>query len=85
MDSRLLPGRGQAEGVEGPIGVLHDIGPRCSFEHQLRADDVLPTGTLEEMERDYILRAVREANGVISAAATRLGIPRTTLNAMMLP
>jgi formate hydrogenlyase transcriptional activator len=39
--------------------------------------------TLEEVERDYILRVFRETGGVISAAATRLGVPRTTLNAMM--
>ena len=40
-------------------------------------------GTLEQVERDYILRVFRETEGVISLAATRLGIPRTTLNAMM--
>ncbi len=39
--------------------------------------------TLEEVERDYIVRVFRETGGVISAAATRLGMPRTTLNAMM--
>jgi len=39
--------------------------------------------TLEEVERDYILRVFRETGGVVSAAATRLGVPRTTLNAMM--
>ena len=39
--------------------------------------------TLEDVERDYILRVFRETGGVISAAATRLGMPRTTLNAMM--
>ena len=39
--------------------------------------------TLEEVERDHILRVLRETRGVISAAATRLGMPRTTLNAMM--
>jgi PAS domain S-box-containing protein len=39
--------------------------------------------TLEEVERDYILRVFRETGGVISTAATRLGMPRTTLNAMM--
>jgi formate hydrogenlyase transcriptional activator len=39
--------------------------------------------TLEEVEREYILRVFRETGGVISAAAIRLGIPRTTLNAMM--
>lgn len=39
--------------------------------------------TLEEVERDYILRVFRDTGGVVSAAATRLGVPRTTLNAMM--
>jgi formate hydrogenlyase transcriptional activator len=39
--------------------------------------------TLEEVEREYILRVFRETGGVISDAATRLGMPRTTLNAMM--
>jgi formate hydrogenlyase transcriptional activator len=39
--------------------------------------------TLEDVERDYILRVFRETGGVISATANRLGLPRTTLNAMM--
>ena len=39
--------------------------------------------TLEEVERDYIVRVFRETGGVVSTTATRLGIPRTTLNAMM--
>jgi PAS domain S-box-containing protein len=39
--------------------------------------------TLEQVERDHIIRVLRETSGVISRAATRLGIPRTTLNAMM--
>jgi formate hydrogenlyase transcriptional activator len=39
--------------------------------------------TLEDLERDYIIRVLRESRGVISEAATRLGVPRTTLNAMM--
>jgi formate hydrogenlyase transcriptional activator len=39
--------------------------------------------TLEEVERDHILRVFRETGGVVSTAATRLGLPRTTLNAMM--
>jgi len=52
---------------------------------ELRAAAAEATGgfTLEEVERDYILRVFRETGGVISAAATRLGMPRTTLNAMM--
>jgi transcriptional regulator with GAF, ATPase, and Fis domain len=39
--------------------------------------------TLEEVERVYIVRVFRETGGVVSTTATRLGIPRTTLNAMM--
>ncbi len=40
-------------------------------------------GTLEQVEREHISRVLRETGGVVSRAATRLGIPRTTLNAMM--
>jgi formate hydrogenlyase transcriptional activator len=40
-------------------------------------------GTLEEVEREYILRVFRETGGVVSETADRLGLPRTTLNAMM--
>jgi formate hydrogenlyase transcriptional activator len=39
--------------------------------------------TLEEVEREHILHVLRETGGVVSTAATRLGMPRTTLNAMM--
>jgi DNA-binding NtrC family response regulator len=45
--------------------------------------DAKTTFTLEEVRRDCIARAFRESGGVVSATATRLGIPRTTLNAMM--
>jgi formate hydrogenlyase transcriptional activator len=51
---------------------------------ELRAAAEESTGsTLQEIEREYILRVFRETGGVISIAATRLGVPRTTLNAMM--
>jgi len=40
--------------------------------------------TLAEVERKYIIRVFRETGGVVSATATRLGMPRTTLNGMML-
>jgi formate hydrogenlyase transcriptional activator len=51
---------------------------------ELRAGEETAAGsTLEEVERDYILRVFRETGGVVSTAATRLGMPRTTLNAMM--
>jgi transcriptional regulator with GAF, ATPase, and Fis domain len=39
--------------------------------------------TLEQVEREHILRVLRESGGVVTAAATRLGLHRTTLNAMM--
>jgi formate hydrogenlyase transcriptional activator len=52
---------------------------------ELRADAPEDGGnsTLEKVEHDHILRVFRETGGVISAAANRLGMPRTTLNAMM--
>ena len=39
--------------------------------------------TLADSEREIILRSLREANGVIAAAAVKLGIKRTTLNSKM--
>jgi len=55
-----------------------------SEDSEKAAVAVAPSGgTLAEMERQYILQVLGETDGVISAAASRLGIPRTTLNAMM--
>jgi formate hydrogenlyase transcriptional activator len=39
--------------------------------------------TLEQVEREHILLMLRESGGVVTTAATRLGLHRTTLNAMM--
>jgi formate hydrogenlyase transcriptional activator len=41
------------------------------------------SATLEHVEREHILQALRESAGVVTAAAARLGLHRTTLNAMM--
>jgi DNA-binding NtrC family response regulator len=41
------------------------------------------SGTLAEAERAHIVRVLRETGGVVSTAATVLGVPRTTLNALM--
>jgi len=41
------------------------------------------TDTLEDVEREHIFRVLRESGGVVSTAAIRLGLHRTTLNAMM--
>ncbi len=42
-----------------------------------------PPRTLQQSERELILRALREANGVIVTAASALGMKRTTLNSKM--
>jgi formate hydrogenlyase transcriptional activator len=44
-------------------------------------------GTLENMEREFIIRVLRETGGVIAGArgaAARLGLKRTTLQSRML-
>jgi len=41
------------------------------------------SSTLDQVEREHIVRVLRETNGVVSTAASRLGVPRTTLNAIM--
>jgi PAS domain S-box-containing protein len=52
---------------------------------EIRADPVeAPNGaTLEQVEREHIIRILRQNGGVVSTTAIRLGLPRTTLNAMM--
>jgi formate hydrogenlyase transcriptional activator len=52
---------------------------------ELRQEAMAVAGneTLEQVEREYIVRMLRETGWVVTAAATRLGLHRTTLNAMM--
>lgn len=52
---------------------------------EIRKEAPLPanSSTLEQVERGHILRILRESDGVVTKAATRLGLHRTTLNAMM--
>jgi transcriptional regulator with GAF, ATPase, and Fis domain len=52
---------------------------------EIRADvaEAAGGGTLEQVERVHIVRVLRESDGVVTTAATRLGLHRTTLNAMM--
>jgi formate hydrogenlyase transcriptional activator len=47
------------------------------------AADIAGGGTLEQVERDHIIRTLQDSGGVVSTAAIRLGLHRTTLNAMM--
>jgi formate hydrogenlyase transcriptional activator len=54
---------------------------------ELKGTGPIPTTTkvqtLEASEKEIILRALREANGVIASAAGKLGMKRTTLNSKM--
>lgn len=52
---------------------------------ELQLDHVRLAGslTLEQVEREHIIRVFRECGGVVTTTATRLGLHRTTLNAIM--
>ena len=52
-------------------------GSTCVFPQPAKVQ------TLEASEKEFILRALREANGVIASAAGKLGMKRTTLNSKM--
>ena len=52
-------------------------------EIQKSAADSNGHATLEQMDREHIRRALRDCDGVVTKAATRLGLHRTTLNALM--
>jgi formate hydrogenlyase transcriptional activator len=66
--------------------VILSEGPRlCAPLAELlpEATPVSSHTTLEQMERQHIVRALRESGGVVSKAAASLGLKRTTLNAIM--
>jgi formate hydrogenlyase transcriptional activator len=52
-------------------------------EIRLEAPEIATGATLEQVEREHVVRVLRECGGVVTTAATRLGLHRTTLNAMM--
>jgi formate hydrogenlyase transcriptional activator len=58
--------------LRAPLAEIREDAPESSGK-----------ATLEQVERDYIVRVLRESGGVVTAAATKLGLHRTTLNAMM--
>ncbi len=58
--------------LRAPVAEIRDDG-----EH------ITDNNTLEQVEHDHIVRVLRESDGVVTKAATRLGLHRTTLNAMM--
>jgi transcriptional regulator with GAF, ATPase, and Fis domain len=59
----------------------------CSLINQLRQDDnAEAASTLADAERSYIIAALRETDwvvGGVDGAASKLGLPRTTLIAKM--
>jgi formate hydrogenlyase transcriptional activator len=66
--------------------VILSVGPNLRAPlAEIRGDaiETQSSSTLEQVEREHILRVLKETGGVVSTAATRLGMPRTTLNAMM--
>ena len=70
----------------GDMVDAQDLPPymHASPEHAgPKAVTPLPGDTLAEVERAHIIRIVRETGGIVSTAANRLGVPRTTLNALM--
>ena len=70
--------------IERAVILSHGPNLRAPLA-EIRADasEAATTDTLEQVEREHIIRVLRETGEVVSKAATRLGVPRTTLNAMM--
>jgi PAS domain S-box-containing protein len=70
--------------IERAVILSQGTSLRAPLE-EIRAEPAKTSGggTLEQVERDHILRVLRESGGVVTLAATRLGLHRTTLNAMM--
>jgi formate hydrogenlyase transcriptional activator len=58
--------------LRAPLSELQSSAPQPAWD-----------STLEHVEREHVIRVLRETGGVVSRAAARLGMPRTTLNALM--
>ena len=72
----------------GPNLVLpmQDVQPRKEVEpisKEVETAGSAPVTTFQDAEREAILRALRDSNGVVSGAAQRLGLRRTTLQSKM--
>jgi formate hydrogenlyase transcriptional activator len=69
-----------------PIGELRPLGDSVHESIARSVSDNCSSATLEQLERQYILQVLRQADGVISGsngAAARLGMKRTTLQSKM--
>jgi formate hydrogenlyase transcriptional activator len=65
-----------------PIGELSSLSDLPEEHHEVEQAASPSHATLEELEREYILKVLREVHGVIAGsdgAAARLGMKRTTL------
>ena len=70
-----------------PVDELGALSVPTASETNLgKAVSLGPQGTLEELERQYIVQVLRQSGGVVSGshgAAARLGMKRTTLQSKM--
>jgi two-component system response regulator HydG len=70
----------------GEVIELHDLPGyllRAPAEEAEAVPGSRPDSTLAQVQREHILQILREESGVISTAADRLGLKRTTLYALM--
>jgi formate hydrogenlyase transcriptional activator len=78
----------EKETLRVPIGELRSVSDssRDTDLHPLDPEIDFAQGTLEDLEREYILQVLRQTHGVIAGsrgAAARLGMKRTTLQSKM--
>jgi formate hydrogenlyase transcriptional activator len=63
--------------------VILSSGPSLSAPIAELVASEIADSTLDEIEREHILKVLRHSNGVLTTAATRLGLHMTTLKALM--
>ena len=76
----------ELENVIERMIILSDGGVLAAPPAELEASVDIATDDLSEMEREHIMRVLRETNGVLSGAdgaAARLALKRTTLQSML--
>ena len=89
--ARQHPGAGKLHRARGdPVARLDArraaVGAEAAKQERRRPRVALPSGTLEEAEREHIRQALEQANWLVggpSGAAAKLGMKRTTLQSKM--
>jgi transcriptional regulator with GAF, ATPase, and Fis domain len=61
--------------IGASVGITAQVGAKPALDDLAHEE--------ERLEKDNIVRLLRESGGVVSKSAIRLGIPRKTLNALM--